>query len=98
MNPFRTLRRPWQLRHPRRKHVDIPKFGTAAQCPELLYYSEVMRFGEQLERFISLFGRDQIHVVIYDDFNDLAGSLAKVCEFLDIDRTVKPTLERVGPE
>ncbi len=82
----------------RRKDVDIPKFGTAAQCPELLYYSEVMRFGEQLERFISLFGRDQIHVVIYDDFkNDLAASLAKVYEFLDVDRTVRPSLEKVGP-
>jgi hypothetical protein len=35
-------------------------------------YREMVRFSEQVHRYISLFGRDRVHVILYDDLIDSA--------------------------
>ena len=39
-----------------------------AHLPQGLLYSEVPRYAEQLERYFGQFGREHVHVVIFDDF------------------------------
>src|SRR3546814_8880802 len=49
----------------RRNGRAIPR---AAHFPAGLLYSEVVRYSEQIERFVAAFGRENIATVIYDDF------------------------------
>lgn len=53
---------------------------------ENLYYRRMVRFTEQLQRCFSAFGRDNVHVIVYDDFRrDTAGEYRRVLRFLDVD-------------
>jgi hypothetical protein len=55
-------------------------------------YVDAGRFGEQLERWFAEFGRERVHVIVFDDFAaDTAASFAGVLHFLEIDHTYKPT-------
>lgn len=49
----------------RRRGERIPAH---AHLPEGLYYSAVPRYASQLRRYFSHFGRERVHVVIFDDF------------------------------
>jgi hypothetical protein len=48
----------------RRRGRRIPK---NAMVPEALYYSEVARFSLQVERYLKVFPRSQIKIMLYDD-------------------------------
>jgi len=53
--------------------------------PQLLLYSEQVRYVEQLRRYHERFGRERVLVLIYDDFRkDNRGSVAEVLRFLDV--------------
>jgi len=55
---------------------------------EKLYYSQVVSYTEQVQRFLSLFSKEQVLVIIYDDFKkDTAGVYRKTLEFLNVDAT-----------
>lgn len=50
-----------------------------------LQYRDVARFGEQIERYYAVFGRDKVLVVLADDFKkDGAGTYKKVLGFLGL--------------
>ena len=54
--------------------------------PENLRYRRMVRFGEQLQRFHDVFGREQVHVIIQDDLRrDTPGQYRGVLEFLGVD-------------
>ncbi len=56
-----------------------------------LFYRDIARYAGQLERYLSAFGPDQVHVVIYDDLvADPAGVYGRILEFLDLDATYRP--------
>jgi hypothetical protein len=58
---------------------------------ENLYYRESVRFAEQLERYISAFGRDRVHVILYDDFrDDTLATYRGVLRFLGVDEDFQP--------
>lgn len=77
----------------RRQGVDIP---TTAHPVEALFYREVVRFAEQLERWFDVFGRERVHVILYDDLAaDPAGVYADVLAFLDLDPGFGPAEFRV---
>jgi hypothetical protein len=51
-----------------------------------LAYREIAKFTEQVERYFDLFGRERVHVIIYDDFAaDTAGTYCEALEFLGVD-------------
>jgi hypothetical protein len=53
--------------------------------PHTLLYTETARFAEQVERYFHVFGRDRVHVIIYDDFkNDTARVFRETLEFLGV--------------
>jgi hypothetical protein len=64
---------------------------------ENLFYRESVRFADQLERYFDVFGRERVHVVLYDDFrDDTAGAYRAVLEFLGVDNNFRPSLEVVN--
>ena len=55
-------------------------------------YVDAGRFGEQLERWFAAFGRDRVHVIVFDDFaGDTPTSFEGVLRFLEIDAAYRPS-------
>ncbi len=51
-----------------------------------LFYRHVASLTEQIRRYINLFGREQVHVIIYDDFAaNTAATYGKVLDFLGLE-------------
>ena len=64
---------------------------------QTLFYRDVVRFAEQVERFIKVFGRERIHIQLYDDFaEDAAGNYRKVLSFLELDQSYLPDFQVVN--
>ncbi len=62
-----------------------------------LFYREVGRYGEQVARYFDTFGREQVHVVLFDDFiRDPAGAYRSVLEFLRVDPDFRPSFQVVN--
>lgn len=80
----------------RRKGVQIPPL---IGCPvEGLYYSEVVRFTPQLKRYFEVFDREQVKVIIYDDFaKDAALIYKQTLQFLGVDETFTVNAKRINP-
>jgi Sulfotransferase family len=74
------------LEEQRRTGRHIPRLS---QAPQRLMYSENVNYVEQLRRFHQVFPREQVLVLIYDDFraDNLAG-VREVLRFLDLDDEV----------
>ena len=67
----------------RREGRSIPR---RSHLPQLLQYSEHVRYVEQLRRYHAVFAPEQILVLIYDDFlDDNRGTLRKTLGFLEVD-------------
>jgi hypothetical protein len=50
-----------------------------------LFYREVGRYADQVQRYFEAFGRDKVKVILYDDFKaDPAGACRKVFSFLGV--------------
>lgn len=55
-------------------------------------YIDTGRYGEQLARWLKAFPREQLHVVVFEDFAaDAAGSFRTLLEFLEVDPDYRPT-------
>jgi hypothetical protein len=69
----------------RREGKHIPSHS---YWPQALIYSDRVRYVEQLRRYHEVFGREQVLVLIYDDFrDDNEGTVRGVLRFLDVDDT-----------
>jgi hypothetical protein len=55
----------WRLQERRRQGFDLPPRSRGAF---LLQYAELARFGTQTERMLSIFPREQVKLILYDDF------------------------------
>jgi hypothetical protein len=81
----KDLRKALALEDARRQGRSIPR---NAYWPAALLYSERVRYVEQLRRYHALFPREQVLVLIYDDFRqDNDASVRKVLRFLEVDDT-----------
>jgi hypothetical protein len=79
----------------RRRGEQLPG-GTAR--PETLFYRHSVRFSEQLERYFDVFGRDRVHVVLFDDLvADTAATYRRVLEFLGVDSEFRPNFAVYNP-
>jgi hypothetical protein len=77
------LRKALALEPERREGKRIPP-----QCPRpaALFYSDYVRYVEQLRRYHSVFARQQVLVLIYDDFRaDNEGTVRRVLRFLEVE-------------
>jgi len=79
----------------RRRGLRIPAKNHLIQT---LFYREIARFTEQVRRYLRVFGRENVHVIVYDDFRaDTAAEYEKALRFLDVDPGFRPELEVVNP-
>jgi len=66
--------------------------------PTFLFYSERIKYTEQIIRYRDVFSRDQIMIIIYDDFKkNNEKTYNDVVEFLGLDNTFKPNYRIVNP-
>ncbi|MGD1876145.1 MAG: sulfotransferase [Kiloniellaceae bacterium] len=72
----------------RRQGRDIPR---TAHFPAGLLYSEVVRYSAQIQRYFDVFGRDNVHVMFYDDFaREPQAVYRAVLEFLGVSTEHQP--------
>jgi Sulfotransferase domain len=61
------------------------RISRQAYFPQGLIYRATVRYAEQVERYFEAFGRERVHVIIYDDFAaDSAGVYADALNFLGV--------------
>ena len=59
-----------------------------AQFPQGLVYRDTVRYTEQVRRYFDVFGRDRVHVIVYDDFvANVRATYCKTLDFLGVDST-----------
>ncbi len=73
----------------------VPK---SAHLVEGLFYSETVRYAEQIERYFGRFGRDNVHIILYEDFRaDLPGTYRNLLRFLGVSGDFLPEFAVVNP-
>jgi hypothetical protein len=78
----------------RRRHQRIPRFCV---IPDQLLYFDIARYAEQVQRYYAAFGRERVHVVLYDDLErDAAAEFRKVLAFLEVDPGFRPPFESIN--
>jgi len=61
------------------------KIPPHAHLPQGLWYTEVPRYAEQLERYFAVFGRDRVRVILFDDFvADTPATFREALAFLGV--------------
>jgi Sulfotransferase family len=77
------FRKAMALEDARREGRRIPR---RCHHPEALLYSDHVRYVEQLRRYHAAFGRDQVLVLVYEDFRrDNEATVRRVLRFLEVD-------------
>src|SRR5437588_1048205 len=91
----RDFRKAVSLDDARREGRHIPP---RSYWPAALIYSDRVRYVEQLRRYEDVFPREQIHIIIYDDFRrDNAEAVRGVLRFLDVDEALPVDAVQVNP-
>jgi signal recognition particle subunit SEC65 len=81
----RDFRKAIALEPLRREGRRIPR---RCRVPQTLFYSEHVRYVDQLRRFHAVFPPDQVLVLIYEDFRrDNRATVREVLRFLEVDDT-----------
>jgi hypothetical protein len=79
----RKLPKAMALEAARRQGRRVPR---RSHRPQLLQYSQHVRYVQQLRRYHDVFDREQVRVLIYDDFrDDNVGTVRSLLRFLDVD-------------
>ena len=66
--------------------------------PSWLFYSEFIKYAEQVARFLDYFDREQIKIVIFDDFKtDTPGTYRDILSFLEVNTDFEPSFDIVNP-
>jgi hypothetical protein len=91
----KDLRTAMSLEQERRRGRRVPR---RSHRPQMLQYSDHVRYVEQLRRYHALFRADQVLVLIYDDFrSDNAQTLREVLRFLEVDDTHPLPSVKINP-
>jgi hypothetical protein len=65
---------------------------------KVFFYRDIARFSAQVKRYFDVFGRNNVHVIIFDDLKkDIAKVYRNTLEFLEIDPTFQPEFPVVNP-
>jgi hypothetical protein len=84
-----------ELEPARREGRAIPR---TSHRPQLLRYSDHVRYVEQLRRYHETFPREQVLTLIYDDFrNDNDAVVREVMRFIDVDAEQPIEVQDVNP-
>jgi hypothetical protein len=62
------------------------------------FYRDAARYAQQVRRYFEVFGREKVHVIIFDDFKkDTPRSFRETCEFLGVNTQFHPEFNIVNP-
>lgn len=76
--------RAWRLQDARKMGDALPPL---VMEPKLIQYRDVAMLGSQLDRLFRIFDREQVHVILFDDFvRDTAKEYLAVLDFLEVGR------------
>jgi len=79
----------------RRKGERLPKY---CYFQEGLYYREVVKYSEQVKRYYDVFGKENVHVIIFDDLiKDVEKVYREVLLFLGVDAEFKGNFDAKNP-
>ncbi|MDD5254379.1 MAG: sulfotransferase [Candidatus Nanoarchaeia archaeon] len=82
------------LEEDRKNGKRIPK---KIEFPSQIFYSDRIKYYEQVKRFYDKFGKDKINMIIFEDFKkDNAGWFKKLLKFLDVDSSFQPNFELIN--
>jgi hypothetical protein len=74
------------------------RLGRRARVRTLFHYRDAARYSGQVRRYLDTFGRDKVHIVLFDDFQAAtARTFRDVCDFLGISRDFAPEFRVVNP-
>lgn len=78
----------------RRKALQLPPWPYPV---EGLFYRDVMRYVQRVERYFTTFGRDRVRVILYDDFRrDTARVFRETCAWLGVADNWLPDLRVIN--
>jgi hypothetical protein len=84
----------WRLQDRRRKGLDVPK---TCREPFWLQYRDVGRFGNQIQRLLSVFPPEQVKVILFDDFTASPQRLyEEVIDFFGINHDHRTEFPRIN--
>ncbi len=90
----KTFEQALRLESERKKGKNIP---VNIRFPSELYYSERINYAQQVKRYLDLFGRDKVKVVIYEDYREDNKKVYKeVLDFLGVDNTFLPEFGKIN--
>ncbi len=91
----KDLRTAMALEEARRKGRHVPR---RSHRPQMLLYSDHVRYLEQLRRYEALFAPEQMLVLIYDDFrHDNEATVRTVLRFLEVQDSIPIEVMSVNP-
>jgi len=65
---------------------------------ESLFYKKTAKYTEQVQRYLNVFGWENVHIIIYDDFkNDIAGIYRETLRFLGVEENFQPDFRVINP-
>jgi hypothetical protein len=80
----------------RRQGLQLPKGVGLREAWRLLYRDRV-KFVEQVQRYLDTFGRENVHIIIFDDFiNDTASVYRDTLRFLDVNPDFQPEFQKLN--
>ncbi|MBD3209143.1 sulfotransferase domain-containing protein [Candidatus Woesearchaeota archaeon] len=70
-----------------------PKIAFPAQ----LFYTELATFSTSIQRYFRTFGRSQVKVILFDEFNrDNRKTFSEVTKFIGVDNTFTPAFKKIN--
>jgi sulfotransferase family protein len=84
----------WRLQNRRSHGIDLPP---GVRSPLLVQYAQVGQLGTQTQRLLSIFPREQVKLILYDDFAASPGKVyGEVIDFLGIPHDKRTDFPRIN--
>lgn len=79
----------------RKNGIRIPK---GKFLIEGLFYREVAKYTTQVQRYLNIFGKEKVHIIIFDDFkNNTDDVFRETLRFLEVDESFQPDFRVINP-
>lgn len=85
----------WRLQEQRHNGLNLPQYFTDGV---MLQYGAIAKLGQQVQRLLQYARRDQIHIIVYDDFSiDPEACYRKLIDWLSLDPDPRTQFPRLNP-
>ena len=79
------------------RKTDWKKIPPRVYFPSMVYYSSFIRYAEQVQRFYDYFSKDQVKIILFEDFkNDNKSTFKEILKFLEVDTSFCPEFVSVN--